>query len=262
MPAAAHLRPQRDIPVQSEHCVRRCPGVTERHHDAAFMTAGELGRGRQRGGHHGHAAGHVLHHFGGQGMPEVRLVVQQRQAGQGAVEHRHGLVVRHEAAPAQQARRLGRLDLGPGARVGRADQLHRDATWAKQPGQFDHVGGTPVGRQVPDVHHPPVIAWRGRVVRHIGGVRHHRVRPGEPGDVSVLGQDQVHVPLGHPFRGAHRHGGGRPERARQPRLGAERSRGVLVHIPDHRWPPAPGGQRQQQLGVVNEQQVSVGRVPG
>ena len=262
MSAAAHLRPQRDIPVQSEHRVRRRPGVTERHHEAAFMPAGELRRGRQRGGHHGHAAGHVLHHLGGQRVPEVRLVVQQRQAGQRAVQHRHGLVVRHEAAPAQQACRLRRLDLRAGARVGRADQLHRDAARAQQPGQLDHVGGAPVGRQVPDVHHPPVIARRGRDVRHVGGVRHHRVRPGEPGDVSALGQDQVHVPLGHPFRGAHRHGGRRPERARQPRLGAERGGRVLVHIPDHRRPPAPGGQRQQQFGVVNEQQVRAGGVPG
>ena len=224
------------------------------------MTAGELRRGRQRSGHHGHAAGHVLHHLGGQRVPEVRLIVQQRQAGQRAVEHRHGLVVRHEATPAQQARRLRRLDLRPGSRVGRPDQLHRDAARAQQPGQLDHVGGASVGRQVPDVHHPPVIARRSRDIRHVGGVRHHRVRPGEPGDVSALGQDQVHVPLGHPFRGMHRHGGGRPERARQPWLGAERGRGVLVHIPDHRRPPAPGRQRQQQFGIVDEQQVGLGGV--
>ena len=189
------------------------------------MTAGELRRGRQRSGHHGHAAGHVLHHLGGKRVPEVRLIVQQRQAGQRAVEHRHGLVVRHEATPAQQARRLRRLDLRPGSRVGRPDQLHRDAARAQQPGQLDHVGGASVGRQVPDVHHPPVIARRSRDIRHVGGVRHHRVRPGEPGDVSALGQDQVHVPLGHPFRGMHRHGGGRPERARRNRLELERRPG-------------------------------------
>ncbi len=262
MPAAPHLRPQCDIPVQFEHRVRRRARVAERHHEAAFMPAGELGRGWQRGGHHRHAAGHVLHHLGGQRVPEVRLIVQQRQAGQRAVQQRHGLVVRHEAAPAQQARRLRGLDLSPGARVGRSDQLHRDAARTQQPGQLDHVAGAPVRRQVADVHHPPVIARRGRGVRHVGGVRHHRMRPGEPGDVPLLGQDQVHVPLGHPFRGVHRHGGGRPERTRQPRLGAERGGGVLVHIPDHRRPPAPGGQRQQQFGVVDEQQVGVGRVLG
>ncbi len=195
-------------------------------------------------------------------MPEVRLIVQQRQAGQRTVQHRHGLVVRHEPPPAQQASRSRGLDLRAGARVGRSDQLHRDAARTQQPGQLNHVAGAPVRRQVADVHHPPVIARRRRGVRHVGGVRHHRVRPGEPRDVPLLGQDQVHVPLGHPLRGAHRHGRGRPERPRQPGLGAERGGGVLVHVPDHRRPPAPRGQRQQQFGVVDEQQVGVGRVLG
>ena len=262
MPAASHLRPQRHIPGQFEHRVRRRAGVAERHHEPALVTAGQLRRGRQRGGHHGHATGHVLDHLGGQRVPEVRLVVQQRQAGQGAVNFPHGLVVRHEAAPAQQACRLRGLDLGPGARVGRADQLHRDAVRAQQPRQLDHLGGAPVRRQVPDVHHPPVIAGRGRDVGYVGGVRYHRVRPAEPGDVPLLGQDQVQVPLGHPFRGVHGHRGGRPERARQPRLGAERGGGVLVHVPDHRRPPAPRRQREQQLRIVDEQQVSVGYVFG
>jgi len=45
MPAPPHLRPQCDIPVQFEHRVRRRARVAERHHEAAFMPAGELGRG-------------------------------------------------------------------------------------------------------------------------------------------------------------------------------------------------------------------------
>ena len=195
-------------------------------------------------------------------MPEVRLVVQQGQAGQRPVQHRHGLVVRHEAAPAQQAGRPRGLDQRQGAPIGRADELHRDAARAQQPAHLDHLADAPVRRQVPDVHHPPVTARRGRGLRYVGGVRDHGVRPAEPGDVAVLGQDQVHVVLGHPLGGAHGQGGGRPERARQPRLGAERGGGVLVHIPDDRRPPAPRRQRQQQLGVVDKQQVSVGGMPG
>jgi hypothetical protein len=253
MSAAPHFRPQRDITVQFEHRPRRRAGIPERHHEAAFMSPGELGRGRERGGHHRHAAGHVLHHLGGQRVPEVRLVVQQRQPRKRAVQHRHGLVVRHEAVPAQQACRLRGLELRPGARVRRADQLHRDAARAQPPGQLDHVGGASVRRQVPDVHHPPVIARGRRDVWHVRGVRHHRVAPGEPADVPVFGQDQVHVPLGHPLRRVHRHGGCRPERARQPRLGAERGGRVLVHVPDHRRSLAPGGQREQQFGIVDEQ---------
>ena len=114
-----------------------------------------------------------------------------------------------------------------------ADQFHRDAVRAEQPGQLDHLRGAAVRGQVPDVHHPPAVVRRGRDVRHVGGVRHHRMRPAEPRDVPVLGQDQVHVPLGHPLRGVHGHGRGRPERARQPGLGAQRGGRVLVHIPDH-----------------------------
>jgi hypothetical protein len=262
MSAASQFRPQRDIPVEFENRVRRRPGVAERYYEAAFVIVGEFGRGRQRGGNDRHAAGHVLHYLGGQRVPEVRLVVQQRQAGQRAVQHRHGPVVGHEAPPAQQPGRLCRLDQRPGAGVGRADELHRDAVRAHQPGHLDHVAGAPVRRQVPDVHHPPVIARRGRELRYVGGVGDHRVRPAEPCQVAVLGQDQVHVALGQPFRGAHRHGGGRPQRARQPRLGAERGGGVLVHIPDHRRPPAPRGQREQQLGVVDQHQVRAGGVPG
>jgi hypothetical protein len=78
----------------------------------------------------------------------------------------------------------------------------------------------------------------------------------------VLGQDQVHVPLGHPLRGVHGHGRGRPERARQPGLGAQRGGRVLVHIPDHRRPPAPRRQREEEFGVVDEHQVGTGGVPG
>ena len=45
MSAASHLRPQREIPVQFEHRVRRRGRVAERHDEAAFMPAGELSRG-------------------------------------------------------------------------------------------------------------------------------------------------------------------------------------------------------------------------
>jgi hypothetical protein len=144
MSAASQFGPKRDISVQFEHRARRCSGIAERHHEATFVAAGELRRGRQRGGHHWHAAGHVFHHLGGQRVPEVRLVVQQRQTGQRAVHHRHGLVVRHEAAPAQQAGRLRGLDQRPGAPVGRADELHRDAVRAQQPAHLDHVADAPV----------------------------------------------------------------------------------------------------------------------
>jgi hypothetical protein len=84
----------------------------------------------------------------------------------------------------------------------------------------------------------------------------------EQGYVELIGQDQVHVPFGHPLGGVHRQGGGRPQRARQPGLSAERGAGVLVHVPDGRRPPAPGRHRQQQLGIMNQQQVGGGRVAG
>jgi hypothetical protein len=262
MPALSHLRAQGGILVEFEHRFRGRAGITERHHESAFVTAGEPGGGRQRRGDHGHAAGHVLHHLGGQGVPEVRLVLQQGQPGQRAVHHRHGPVVGHEAVPADQAVRLRGLELRPRPAVGRADQLDRDAVRAQQPGELDHLPGAPVRRQVADVHHPPPAVRRSRDIRHVRRVRHHRVRPPEPGHVPVLGQDQVQVPLGHPFGGPHRRGGRGPERSRQPGFGAERGGGVLMHVPDGGGPPAPGRQGEQQLGVVDQQQVGVRAVPG
>jgi hypothetical protein len=108
----------------------------------------------------------------------------------------------------------------------------------------------------------PVLAGRGRDVRDVGGVRDHRVRAAEPGDVALLGQDQVQVTLGEAFG---RVDGGRGRRAQQrgqPRLGTERGGGVLVYVPDHGRPPAPGRQGEQQLRIVDQQQVGTGALPG
>ena len=253
MSALAHLRAKRRIAVKREHRVRGGAGCfAEGHHEPALMHPGERRRGGQRGGYHGHAAGHVLHHLGRHRVPEVRLIVQQGQPGQRAVQQRQGLVVGHEAMPADQAFRLRGLDPRPRPRVGLADQFHRDPMRAQQPGQLDHLVDAPVRRQVTDIHDPPVIARRrGRdreVVGNVRRVRHHRMRPGEPRDVPVFGQDQVHAPLGDPFRGVDRHRGRGPERTRQPRLGTERGGGVLVHVPDRRRPPAPGGRTSSSSG--------------
>ena len=131
---------------------------------------------------------------------------------------------------------------------------------------FDHLADAAVRGQMADVDHPLGGARRvrrGGGLGHVGGVRHHRVRPAEPRDVALLGQDQMHAPLGEPFGGVHGRGGdGRPQRARQPRLGAQRGGGVLVHVPDRGRPGPPRRQRQQQLGIVDQQQVGAGRVPG
>src|SRR5262249_38448290 len=46
--------------------------------------------------------------------------------------------------------------------------------------------------------------------------------------------------------------------AGQPALVDERGAGVLVHVPDSRWPPRTR-ERDDQLGVVEHEQVDVGR---
>jgi hypothetical protein len=265
VPAAAHFSPQRGVPGQHEHRVGRGARIAERHHEPAFVAGGEIGRGRQRCGHHRYASRHVLHHLGGQGMAEVGLVLEQRQARQCAVNHRHGLVVGYEAWPAEQAAFPRGFDHGPGLRVGRTDQLDRDAVRAQQGRHLDHLGHAPVRGEPADVDDPlggVRRVRRRRGLRHVGGVRHHRVRAAEPLDVALFGQDEVQPVFGQPFRRVHGRGRRGPQRAGQPRLGGERGGGVLVHVPHRRRALPPRGQGKQQLGVVDQQQVGAGAVPG
>ncbi len=113
-----------------------------------------------------------------------------------------------------------------------------------------------------DVDHPVAPPGRGGAVRHVGGVRHHRMAAAEPVGVAVLGEDQVDPALGHPLGPAHCGGHDRPERAGQPCLGAQRGRGVLVHIPHGRRAPAHQGQHKQQFGVVHDEQIGTLAEPG
>ena len=262
MSARAHRVAQRGILPQRQGRRRGFRHAAERHHESGFVRLHQVHGERQRRGDHRHPARHVLRDLGRHRVPEVRVVLQQRQPRQRAVHDQHGLVVGQEPVPAQHPRRARWLQHRAGLGVGRAHQLHDEAMRLHEPGQFRHLHCPPVRGDVPHVHQPAAAVVGRGLLRHVGGVRHDRVRPGETLVVRPLGQDQVQPPLRGALGDTDRTGHEPAQRGRQPCLGAQRGGGVLVHVPDRRRAVPDQRQHQQQFGVVEEQHVRARGVPG
>jgi hypothetical protein len=77
--AQAHLHPQPGVGVKRQDRVAGGGRVVERDDEAAVGRLHQVHRQRQGGGHDRDAAGHVLGDLGRHRVPEVLLVLQQRQ---------------------------------------------------------------------------------------------------------------------------------------------------------------------------------------
>ena len=80
MAAQAHLHPQVRVGVQLQYRVTRRVRVVERDDEAGVRRLHQVNGERQRGGHHGDGAAHVLGDLRGHRVAEVLLVLEQGQA--------------------------------------------------------------------------------------------------------------------------------------------------------------------------------------
>ena len=191
--------------------------------------------------------------------PVVRLVVQQREPGQGAVDDRHRLLVRQEAEPVDPRGGRRRGPRSPRASACPTSWTRSRAVGARvqQAAEVDQLVDPAAPGQVPDVDDAGVVG-RQRTGRHLGRVRHDRVRLAEPVPVARA-RRAAGSPAARPAArsGVPPQAVGRPSADGSHGFSVHGGGGVLVHVPHHRRQVEPA-QGEQQLRVVQEYDV----VPG